>query len=1098
MQSNGVRPSSPFSWDGITPTSPAVAKGNKTKRAVERAKAARKQKDTLAKKFGALDAMRTAEGMESVRGNAAMQAKTKTKEAADMDAHFQGILQSLSAKEYTWGDFVEWVSRPSSGQKHVRYAGFFRDESQVRRTLDLWTSKNSRSGRRVVQDWAVSYTSSVVSKEAHAVTRQGLLQSRRMTMTRSFLLSFNLTSIHDRIRQLCPSMSKVLEAFSTTTRQRQMLMNVNTAHENEVAIKRRKRRDRRVATTMVSLLGERSQNNSFVKHMMSIYMYASGTSRQLITILANLGWCSSYPSIVGSGHAAPEVPDTPSPADPRTGKDDVDDDESSDSDDPDWLPDESETEDEDDSECEESDVEGGELLGLPQDEPADPPPPVAEEDKNGSAHDAIEDAIESASASTQSRAPPFLTSLLSRGIGLLKRFSEVCRASTRDAAKRGPCANVYDNINFMFKIAEQILGRKDSQENGTCATIFPLHQASREDIKTSDLLESFDKAPPLSFDDILHTPVEAALFQSSLEHTLLRTVVYSSDLFARFRPEVDASLPATDDQIPLTKTEPYPLPAMHIDESSTTGNAEVIDAIWKELNHDLTSPQFLDTTQLTFGDQLSIARLRTIIANRAGHEDPSRSYSNIVLGPGFFHHQMALVHGIVSTHWGDPSSGSRNPACLSFFNTILDRKPIVLSSLPPYRVCRDLIFDTLSACALHCLHLVSGAKSLEDYASKVTFPKLCEDVSQVLAEYGTPGSTVSDLRDTRHTELAERQREFSARPQTTPPEPAPDHFAKPFKGGDMVYENACIFLRDVLILREFNDAIRGGYSGRIVRLLKILALMYRGSGRVKYAHELLHVIHNLTRIWPDSLRKVMMNNWLVNPTGKANAWVPVDLMQEHMNFWIKVIYKAQGSNASWDWLRTISPCIALLRNVATQMNSTLGARLGTKHQAPDRSRDLATLQNSMREHNVFTVQHGRILRGVKDGEVPNAISAGLSQLVGPLNEYNKIFQQLQKRRREVPLAPIVDTEPSNDETGDHSPRSGAPGLSAPQAADVAPLVAVVHPMGELDLPGELDTQAPEFEDEDDMQYWAAVEEDTFEPRQVFAEDEEGFADAEDF
>lgn len=31
-----------------------------------------------------------------------------------------------------------------------------------------------------------------------------------------------------------------------------------------------------------------------------------------------------------------------------------------------------------------------------------------------------------------------------------------------------------------------------------------------------------------------------------------------------------------------------------------------------------------------------------------------------------------------------------------------------------------------------------------------------------------------------------------------------------------------------------------------------------------------------------------MNNWLVNPTGKANSWVEVDLMQEHLNFWIKV------------------------------------------------------------------------------------------------------------------------------------------------------------------------------------------------------------------
>ena len=72
--------------------------------------------------------------------------------------------------------------------------------------------------------------------------------------------------------------------------------------------------------------------------------------------------------------------------------------------------------------------------------------------------------------------------------------------------------------------------------------------------------------------------------------------------------------------------------------------------------------------------------------------------------------------------------------------------------------------------------------------------------------------------------------------------------------GDMIFENMSLFLRDALILYEFNDAIKGGYSGRIIRVLKVLALMYRGSGRTKYAHELLHLIHNLTHVWPKPLR----------------------------------------------------------------------------------------------------------------------------------------------------------------------------------------------------------------------------------------------------
>ncbi len=33
---------------------------------------------------------------------------------------------------------------------------------------------------------------------------------------------------------------------------------------------------------------------------------------------------------------------------------------------------------------------------------------------------------------------------------------------------------------------------------------------------------------------------------------------------------------------------------------------------------------------------------------------------------------------------------------------------------------------------------------------------------------------------------------------------------------------------------------------------------------------------------------IVIKNWLVNPTGHKNAFVPVYLLQEHNNFWIKV------------------------------------------------------------------------------------------------------------------------------------------------------------------------------------------------------------------
>ncbi len=89
-------------------------------------------------------------------------------------------------------------------------------------------------------------------------------------------------------------------------------------------------------------------------------------------------------------------------------------------------------------------------------------------------------------------------------------------------------------------------------------------------------------------------------------------------------------------------------------------------------------------------------------------------------------------------------------------------------------------------------------------------------------------------------------------------------------------------------------------------VLKLWAFSFRGSGRTKYAYEVLHLLHNITHVWPKPVvfarfyfwwcwsadnhvcRKIVLNNWLVNPTGKANSFVELDLMQEHLNYWIKV------------------------------------------------------------------------------------------------------------------------------------------------------------------------------------------------------------------
>ncbi|KAH9031765.1 hypothetical protein EDB85DRAFT_1865564 [Lactarius pseudohatsudake] len=218
----------------------------------------------------------------------------------------------------------------------------------------------------------------------------------------------------------------------------------------------------------------------------------------------------------------------------------------------------------------------------------------------------------------------------------------------------------------------------------------------------------------------------------------------------------------------------------------------------------------------------------------------------------------------------------------------------------------------------------------------------------------------------------------------------------------MIFENAVLFLRDGLILREFSDAIKSGDSGRVLLVLKLWAFSFRGSGRSKYAYEVLHLLHNITHVWPEPVVTIVLNNWLVNPTGKANSFVELDLMQEHLNYWIKV-------GASWEWLATISPCIEILRRLATEVNGTLGSKQGNRHASADLTKDIKILMDGLEQNHVYDEVLGRTL-GDDESPAPDVIGEGYTALTwgakSPLRQFNRLISTLQRR---CAIEPLVGT-----------------------------------------------------------------------------------------
>ncbi|KAI0069829.1 hypothetical protein K474DRAFT_1747000 [Panus rudis PR-1116 ss-1] len=849
----------------------------------------------------------------------------------------QEALVALGVYGLLWGDFMLYMSRRRVEQRRERYFGFFAKPALVAEVLDCWvSSENSPSGQRTVNEWATKYVGKAVSREANSVTSQGVLRTAnvRKTLIRKFTKEFDFANLCADIAHSCPTMTHVLKSFSTTTRQE------NHASDTSMA-----KKFMRLGASLLSLLGERSQQNNYVKSVFSLYLYASGAQRQIIAVLSRLGLCSSYTALVGS-------------------------------------------------------------------RPLEDMPKIQLSEDN---------------------APPKLPSC-GRGVGLINRLAINQRTRVRNIARTYELGHVYDNYNINYKTAEQTLGRRDTQENGTCATVFPLFNARREDMRTSDLLTSLDQAPCLSRDDILLSLRENEVLDEYLQHSILRIIVmHGGTSFQRFRDTIMKSVPSTPEKIPLHKTEVFPLPAMNIDESSTTGNADVLDAIFREVGHHLDSPLTWDAVKIVFGDQLSVSRQRGVTSDRTGHDNPQRTHANVVQGPGFFHYLMAAAGGTLETHFGNPHLGARDPGSLSNHNNILGRKPIVTSSMPPYRVTRDLIFVSLYARILHCLELVTECNSLEEYAQSVTLERLKEDAKKVLQRFANP-QIVAELRQERKRSESELSRSNTANNATAKPEESTSSSSSQL-AGDMVFENAVLFNRDALHLFAFTTVVREGDSGMILIMLKLYALAYRAMRRPRYSLESMTQLHNLLYIWPKPLRDIIMQNWVINPTGKPNTFVPVDLMQEHFIFWIKVIYGAQGSNASPEWLEKISPCIGILRELATQLNEALGSKQGNKHQTPELENDIRELIKSLRMHSVYSIERGRTIEGDK-AQVPNVQAVGLNQIAEPLQNYNDEFERTRRRRRMTPLigdpliprsySPVVlelDGDNSDSETGSESSSS---------------------------------------------------------------------------
>ncbi|THU79764.1 hypothetical protein K435DRAFT_875093 [Dendrothele bispora CBS 962.96] len=380
------------------------------------------------------------------------------------------------------------------------------------------------------------------------------------------------------------------------------------------------------------------------------------------------------------------------------------------------------------------------------------------------------------------------------------------------------------------------------------------------------------------------------------------------------------------DQITPHVTEHYPLPAMHIDESSLDGTIEVEDTIFKNLhfsNNDMREHGLL----FEDGDLLTDSLNSKVESARRNSTEPIEGRKGNIRRYGLFHQKMAGCRMVINEHWGKPNG---KPGSLWWEHTqLLHRKPMVAGwqskKAAPWKPSHELIQISLAAHVLDGFRIYCSHHNFQEWAQQVTMDEFNSVALQVYNKLFTSAAYEECL----------------------------DSETK-----DKVFLNSILYNRDALLYWLFCMSIKAGDIGRVVLVLRVWMVMMRTPKTMpKYADAIFETLGRLQSFNP-VLRKFFLHNWLVNLTGKPFRFKEIDLLQEHLNFWLKIIYNAKGVNKSWKWLAMISVCIYSLRDAMKTVQSAFQIpSLGVRHTVPDMSAEISLLADNLKNEKTQECCH---------------------------------------------------------------------------------------------------------------------------------------------
>ncbi|KAJ3553994.1 hypothetical protein NM688_g3331 [Phlebia brevispora] len=553
-------------------------------------------------------------------------------------------------------------------------------------------------------------------------------------------------------------------------------------------------------------------------------------------------------------------------------------------------------------------------------------------------------------------------------------------------------AYAYDNFDMDFKISVPTIekGSESTLQHLTSALLFPLSEATKaEDLKCSKDLwqrsrlndELPDDRPGLAplpdWKNLLKIhPQHQGLDADGLStHDRFAVWKFLSDLFEsgpEYFRQFRETLPRPEviDLTPLQKTPIIPARAMHISNSTVSGN---LDAIANLLSQggvgdpaevdDETLESMIDYVILMHGD------LGTRREYHAGSDTACIRRFTIPSVP-----IRCLRNGPI------PSENGTSP--MAHASVLRPRETGKILTNPGFRRLHQIIMHDGTCRRLDCWKTAMKARNsqyttLEEFAkSKPTFDQLCELAKGLVRMYvGTP-TRIEDLR--RHAAFSR----------------------------DEQYENSLLTNYYYLLYEELSYAINEGDIGRVELCFAPWVFIFKACGKHRYAAKMTKHITDVHFFFSEGLKHAVRHSMLVNPSGIPGKFRPVDWVVESHNLYTKEVNVGPGPN------RTVENVIkeSVLLEVNRQTYSTLEKNLvlnhlTTHHSEPNMTETFAALARHMEQENAQP--HAFVPGRKTHHKLENMVDKGLAMLLrGAAN--NNVEDEQEVELDPIDISPDVE------------------------------------------------------------------------------------------